>query len=85
MDLRIFDGTGSHSNSIEDTLIVNLKVWSENFAILALIRTGAIKTDVAPATRKNGNASKPNKIPNLHRTGPVMKNCIIMEAAPAIE
>ena len=78
-------GTGSQSNSNDDVLIVNLKVWSENFAKLTLIKMGANKIAVDPAIKKNGKISKPNKMPKRDKILPVTKNCIIIDAAPATE
>ena len=85
MDFRLSAGTGNHNNSMDEVLMVNLKVWSENFAKLALKSTGANIRDAEPAIRKNGRISSPSNIPNRERIGPVTKNCIIIEAAPAIE
>ena len=78
-------GTGSQSNSKDEVLIVNLKVWSENFAKLTLINIGANKIAVEPAIKKNGKISNPNKIPKRDKIFPVTKNCIIIDAAPATE
>ena len=67
-------GTGSQSSSIDEPNIVNLNVWSEYLATVALNKTGANINDTDPITRKNGNISNPNRIPK--RDNRVMKKWI---------
>ena len=78
-------GTGSQRSSIDELKIVNLNVWSENLPKVALKSAGTKINATEPNTRKKGRISNPIRIPNRDRTGPVTKNCMMIEHAPATE